>query len=247
MSMTTTRLGPLTCRIVSWDSGARATLACVLCHGYGAPGTDLVGLAEELVARAPSLRGAVRFVFPEAPLALDHVPFGGRAWWEIDLDRLARMQRETDRAAWFDNIPEGLPTARKALMAALDALCLQEGLPWGALVLGGFSQGAMLATDVALRLDEAPAALAILSGTLICRAEWQRLAPRRRGLPTLIAHGSHDPLLPLAAAEALRDLLAGAGLDVGFTRFAGGHGIDGNVLHALAQVLGDALATRTAR
>ena len=40
----------------------------VLCHGFGAPGDDLVPLGAEMLARNPRLAEQVRFVFPAAPL-----------------------------------------------------------------------------------------------------------------------------------------------------------------------------------
>ena len=62
------------------------------------------------------------------------------------------------------------------LMALVDELGRGTGLAPGRIVLGGFSQGAMVATDVALRLEEPPAALVVLSGTLLCQDEWRRRA-----------------------------------------------------------------------
>jgi phospholipase/carboxylesterase len=241
MKMITARLGPLTCRIIDVDRTAPPDLVCVLCHGYGAPGTDLVGVAGELLSLAPALSGRVRFVFPEAPISLDFMPFEGRAWWHIDVGRFQRALEGGELEALLHEVPDGLPQARKALLAALDELCRQSRVPMGKVVLGGFSQGAMLTTDVALRLEEAPAGLAILSGTLLCKDEWERLLPKRRGLPVLQSHGTADPILPYAAAEELRALLTAAGLDVTFVRFMGGHGIDLEVLEKLAALLASRL------
>jgi phospholipase/carboxylesterase len=238
LRLTTTRLGPLTARVL--DDDARAgppELVVVLCHGYGAPGDDLVGLAPECLQREPRLAGRVRFVFPEAPLALDDVPFGGRAWWPIDMVQLQRRLAEGTAAAMAQETPPALPEARRALLALLDAVAQQTKLPMSRIVIGGFSQGAMLSTDVALRLEEAPAGLAILSGTLLSADQWKTLAPRRAGLDVVQAHGTHDPILPWAGARALHDLLDAAGLRVRFTTFAGGHGIDEDVLAALCALL----------
>ena len=104
-------------------------------------------------------------------------------------------------------------------------------------IVGGFSQGAMLATDTVLRLEEAPAALAILSGALVGEAEWTKLMPKRRGLSILQSHGRHDPILPFQGAVLLRDLWKDAGANVEFVEFAGGHGIDGDVLERLVALI----------
>jgi phospholipase/carboxylesterase len=234
-----TTLGPLTCRVVDTVAeGGAPDLVVVLCHGFGAPGTDLVPLAAEMCALAPALEGRTRFVFPQAPLELGGCgTYDSRAWWMIDVERFSRAQRDGRLAELADECPEGLAPARRQLTAALDELRRRTPIEASRLVLGGFSQGSMLATDVALRLDDAPAGLLIFSGTLLCRAEWTARAGRRRGLRVFQGHGRLDPLLPYANAVLLRDLLAGAGLDVRFQPFDGPHTIDGEELAAAARLV----------
>jgi phospholipase/carboxylesterase len=101
------------------------------------------------------------------------------------------------------------------------------------MVLGGFSQGAMLALDVALRSDRPLAGLVLMSGTLLSKNEWSTLMPARRGLPVLQSHGRQDPLLPFSIAEELRDLMVKAELDVRFVPFNGEHGISDGVVQEL--------------
>src|SRR4051812_36922991 len=146
-------------------------LLCILCHGYGAPGDDLVPIGEHL---AGVLGDRVSFAFPEAPLPLPGPAgaFGGRAWWHIEVSRFERALSSGKLEELFDEVPDGMADARKKVREVVDALATRAKLPMSKIVLGGFSQGAMIATDVALRLEEAPAALAILSGTLLCRPEW---------------------------------------------------------------------------
>jgi phospholipase/carboxylesterase len=245
LRLITTRLGGLNARVVDDDAGHAPELVVVLCHGYGAPGDDLVSLAPELLQHTPGLAGRVRFVFPEGPLALDDVPFGGRAWWPIDMVQLQRRMVEGTVAAMMDETPAGLPEARRLMLSLLEALQQQTKLPLGRIVFGGFSQGAMLTTDVALRLDEPPAALAVLSGTLISRDQWRTLVTKRAGLDVVQSHGTRDPILPFAGAKALEKLLVDAGLRVRFTSFSGGHGIDGEVVGALGRLLVEKLAAPT--
>jgi phospholipase/carboxylesterase len=232
-----TSYGPLSCRVV--DSGNKPELAVLLCHGFGAPGDDLVPLAAELCALRPELQGRVRFVFPEAPLSLGAYGWAAsRAWWLIDVERLAGAVATPEGLRTLSReVPEGLDPARKQLRAAVESLTARSELPLGRVVLGGFSQGSMIATDLALRLEEAPAGLILFSGTLLCGEEWERRAPRRSGLPVFQAHGRQDPLLPFAAAEALRDLLTGAGLPVDFLPFDGGHTITTEGLEHAAALL----------
>lgn len=235
----TAKAGPLTVRIVEVErvEGANPKSLVVLCHGYGAPGSDLVGIAGEILALQPHLAGEVRFAFPEAPLALEDVPFEGRAWWHIDIQRFQKAAMTGSIEALLDDVPEGLPAARRALHATVDELVRQSGVPLSRVLLGGFSQGAMVTTDLALRLEDAPGALAIMSGTLINRPEWTKLAERRRGLHVLQSHGTQDPILPFVAATELRKLLESKGLSVDFVQFRGGHGIDGSVIDKLADLV----------
>ncbi len=240
MNTVTARIGGLTCRLVD-DGAATPKLTVVLCHGYGAPGTDLVSLGSEALRNKPLWQGKVRFVFPEAPLSIDGAPGGGRAWWHLDWQLLEEAARDpAARARMQDETPDGLAGARKLLLAALDELARTSA----GFVLGGFSQGAMLATDVALRLDDAPAALMIFSGTLLSRPDWERLAKKRAGLPVVVTHGTHDPLLPYAAAQQLAALLADAGLRVTQVPFDGPHTIDPSGFAAFLALVDGALAAR---
>ena len=239
MNHVKTTLGTLSCHVLQGDDGA-PRMAVVLCHGFGAPGEDLVALGPELMRAHPELARGVRFVFPAAPLSLSQ--FGAneaRAWWDIDLEHRMKLQQQGPDAltALRDETPPGLAPARRQLLGALDALTKTSGLAMGRIVLGGFSQGAMLATDTALALDEPPAGLGILSGTLLNQAEWAKKAPRRRGLAVFQSHGRVDPVLRFREAELLRDLLTHAGLPVEFHAFDGAHGIPGEVLELLGKFL----------
>jgi phospholipase/carboxylesterase len=235
LRLTTTTIGPLRAHVVEdSDRDGPPSVVVVLCHGFGAPGDDLVSLGPELCALSPTIARTTRFIFPEAPIALDGVAFGGRAWWPIDMMALQMAMARGLHRQLADESPEGLPSARQKLQGLIDVVLRDTGLPMSRVVLGGFSQGAMLATDTTLRLEEAPAALCVLSGTLLQQTEWRRLAPRRVGLRVIQSHGRSDPILPFEGALALKQLLTDAGLVVDFHPFDGGHGIDGGVLQAIA-------------
>ncbi|HET7542540.1 MAG TPA: hypothetical protein VFK05_21870 [Polyangiaceae bacterium] len=225
------KLGTLTAHVTGGTDreGGGTGPVVVLLHGYGAPGTDLVPLWRELaVARE------VRFVFPEAPLDLG---FGGRAWWPIDMARLQDRYSEAAVEQLIAEVPPGIDAARAALLELLATLERDFAAPPEQTLIGGFSQGAMLATDTVLRTTRAFGGLALLSGTLISHDEWLPLMSARRGLPVLQSHGRADPVLPFALAERLRDELVSAGLPVEFVAFNGGHGIPGGVLEGLTRAI----------
>jgi phospholipase/carboxylesterase len=214
-------LGGLT--TLQFDAPAGAP-TIVLFHGYGADAADLAPLAFELGLARPA-----RWIFPDAPLGLD---WGGRAWFPIDTSRF-----ETGRPLdWADAVPPGLDATREAARSFLEELAV----PWKDLILGGFSQGAMLAVDLALRAPENPRGLVVLSGNLICCDEWTPLAPKRKGLPFFQSHGVGDPILSYDGARKLEKLLTGAGLSGAMTKFDGGHAIPPIALERLRGFL-DAL------
>ncbi len=223
------RLGELDCAIVGGDDdrGGGDGPTVILLHGFGASGDDLIDMAN---IDAPP---GTRWVFPAAPLALGGMYGGGRAWWMIDLDKLA-AGGPADRAA---DVPEGLATARAAMLGVLDALARDYQRTDAKTVLGGFSQGAMLTVDVALHAPHPLAGLAVLSGTMVAEAIWKPRAAALAGTTVLQSHGVRDPLLSFAGAERLRDFLLAAGAQVGFASFPGGHELPAPVVGAFADLI----------
>lgn len=226
-------LGPLQAIVTPAFPQEGITRDVVLLHGFGAPGTDLVGLAAEL--RVPG----TRFIFLQAPHVLDGMtgPHAGRAWWHIDMIALqvARMTGQDDLLS--RSVPDGLDQAREALEAAFVALEQQHGLDSARTYVGGFSQGAMLSCDWTLRGHRPLAGLIQLSGTVICEEQWKQLAPGRSSLRVFQSHSPEDPILPYALAVRLGEMLDGAGLLRTFVPFRGGHGIGPQVLSELSRFL----------
>jgi phospholipase/carboxylesterase len=120
---------------------------------------------------------------------------------------------------------------------ALTQIEQRMSVPRERLLLGGFSQGSMLACDVVLHSEQKPAGLMLLSSTLIARADWAPRMAGCRGLPVLQTHGRQDPLLPFGDAEELRNLVRGAGADMTFLAFDGGHELPPPVLDAVSRFI----------
>jgi len=213
-------------------------LLVVLCHGFGASGDDLAGLGSQLLQTRPELGIWARFVFPAAPqdLAAHGMP-GGRAWWPINMSRLMQMQQTRDYSQLTQLRPPGMTEARDQLAVAIREMQKMWGLQDNQLVIGGFSQGAMVSTSVVLELPLHPALLVILSGTMLDRARWTELAQQHGGCPVLLSHGSDDDILPQSAAEDLLQMLQQAGFSTSVCRFRGGHAIPMSVLTAFADML----------
>ncbi len=208
--------------------------AVVLCHGFGASGDDLAALH-----RVVDAGRATRWFFPEGPLEID---FGGgqagRAWWPIDMERLMMMQARGEPRLLAQETPAGLALARAALEGVLAELEATRGVTPARTIIGGFSQGAMLSTEVALHALERPfAALSAWSGALLSEDRWAPAAaaigPR---IHALVSHGRRDPVLPFAGGVALKELLEKSGANVRFVEHGGGHEIPETALDGLARL-----------
>lgn len=233
--MLQTKLGPLTVRIVGGTDGRGGGdgPVVVLMHGFGASGDDLVGLADML--RVPK---STRFVFPEAPHALPPAMGGyGRMWWPIDMERLARAMAGGPSRDMRSEDPAGLCASRELLLETLAVLRAEWRVPEGGLVLGGFSQGSMLACDVVLRTDTAVDALVVLSGTMLAEDEWREGMTKRAGLPVFQSHGTVDTLLPFDLAKELSTAFEQHDMPTRWVPFRGGHEIPMPVLAELGNYL----------
>lgn len=211
--------------------GGRGPLVLLL-HGFGAPGDDLVSLADDV-----PVPPGTRFVFPEGPLSLSFGPRDARAWWLIDMARIAADQAAGRVRDLSQDIPKGLAPARESMLVFLKELEHTFGADPRTTILGGFSQGAMLSCDVMLHSDRSYAGLVQLSGNVLAQPLWGPLMPKRKGLPVFQSHGMHDEILPYIGAERLRDTLLHAGLSVEWHSFRGGHEIPHSVTKRLGSFI----------
>ena len=209
----------------------RGRAAFVLLHGYG-------GTAREWVpfSRAIQLSDDMRFVFPEAPETTTPPdgPPGGRAWWRLDLASYRRGGGPPDLSA---SRPPGLDHSKRRVHLLLRDLRQRGGAAPRKPILGGFSQGAMVAAASVFESDEPVHALVLLAGTIVDEASWVKGLPRRKGLPVFIAHGRQDQVLPFDASARLVRHMQAAGLDVTWVPFDGGHHMPDEVVTALNRFL----------
>lgn len=181
----------------------------VLFHGRGSDEHDLVGVLDLL---DPDRR--LLGVTPGGPLAL---PPGGRHWYAV-------------QRIGFPDPATFLPTVA-ALADWLAALAAETGIPIGRTVLGGFSQGAVMAFALGLAAGAArPAALVPLSGFIPTVAGFELdlgSAP-----PVALGHGAYDDVIPVAFAHDARARLAAAGASVLYRESPYAHAIDPGFLRA---------------
>lgn len=225
--------------------GKTPSVLVILCHGFGAPGTDLVPLAEEIVPMLPEGDSIPAFLFPSAPMDLEdsHGMPGARAWWLINMAKLAELSAVDNLDALRNEIPPGIDEAREALEVCIEA-CLNDK-QWSAtpLVLGGFSQGAMLSVDMSLRSQRiSPVALIVWSGALICESSWQQAFEKRpRSFQVFQSHGRQDMILPLSTGRSLHGFLRELALSIEYSEFQGPHTIAIESLEGAAKLLAKTL------
>lgn len=201
----------------------------VLFHGFGADCNDLASLADLIPTQKKW-----NFLFPQGPLT---VPLGmgwvGRAWWNLDMVKLqTAINQGLDRDTGLET-PKELPVVREKVIELLQGL----KVPWNRIVLGGFSQGSMLATDISFHLPEKPMGLVILSGGAVNKKDWQGKRGALAGLTYFQSHGSEDQVLTLKNAQRMDGFLRENGLKGKLIQFSGGHEIPSVVLQQLGSYL----------
>ncbi|MHC4840958.1 MAG: alpha/beta hydrolase [Planctomycetota bacterium] len=246
MRSTTTEISGLTTRVVdNLPEGEAPSLLVVLCHGFGATGQDLVPIGHEILTRSHKLSNKLQFYFPEGPLDLSSIGmYGCRAWWNIDVEAInIALQTGGFRQRARDDQPEGLVERRIQLTKFIDKIRMDTNLAADRVVLGGFSQGCMLTTDVTFHLSSTPAALLAWSGTLLNETEWRKQGQKHAGLKVLQSHGVADDLLPYEWAEYLRDVYRDAGMQVEFIKHDGAHAIPMEAIERTVGLLEDLIQT----
>ena len=200
----------------------RGGTTVVMLHGFGASADDLVALARTLY------HPRTRYIVPAGPIELSN---GGRAWWPM----LGHARYDEDQVLVAPS--EKLELAREAVRALLAKL--RKRLAPDALVLLGFSQGAMLALDVALAPNSGVARVAVLSGALLADVV-SELSNGKRGTPNVfVSHGRQDPILKFQGAQHLVKVLKEHDLSVRFRAFDGGHEIPEEITADLKAFVSD--------
>ena len=172
--------------------GAGPHPAILTLHGRGANAFDLLSLAPHLCG------GKFLMICPQGPLEMPIRPDAvGYAWYPMS------MGSPPDVAA--------ILSSKKPLLAFLDECVKRYPIDAKKLVVLGFSQGGLMAHSLALAHPERFAALAVLSSWLP-KELVQELSVGEgvRSLPTLVQHGTQDPMIEVDRArdsvERLREL-----------------------------------------
>lgn len=205
----------------AYSSNDQSKILFILFHGYGADAYDLQSLAQVI-----QTGHSTHWLFPQG---IFEVPIGpgwtGRAWWPITLSSF-----EGDVTYLR---PKELDSLTKDLLQFVE----QKGYRWDQIYLGGFSQGAMLATELFLSAPQTPKGLVILSGALISKTEWSHKLPQHKSINVFMSHGQQDPVLPSSHMDRLESLFKSFGAQIKKVSFSGQHEIPPVVIEKLNQWL----------
>jgi phospholipase/carboxylesterase len=195
--------------------------ALFLNHGRGTDEHDLYGLLDDLDPERRLLG-----VTPGGPLT--DVPPGGRHWYLVP------------RVGYPD--PETFARSYRLLSAFFDQLLAARGIGWERTIVGGFSMGAVMSYAVGLGAGRpSPAAIIALSGFIPTVEGWEPELDTRPGLPVLIHHGRHDPVIDVEFARRAHAALQDAGLEVEYLETGAGHWLPPEILPRLRALVEHAL------
>jgi phospholipase/carboxylesterase len=200
-------------------AGAGSYPTILALHGRGANAFDLVGLAPYLCG------GKFMTICPQGPL---ETPIGpdavGYAWYPMS------MGGSPDVEAIF--------SSRKKLEAFLHECLRSYPVNPKKLVLLGFSQGGVMAQSLALANPERFAALAILSSWLPKELPGRlNVTDSVQSLPTLVQHGTQDPMIQVERARSSVDSLRQMRVPLTYREYDMGHEISGRSLADLSSWL----------
>jgi phospholipase/carboxylesterase len=174
-------------------------------HGRGVHEHDLFPLLDEL---DPDRR--LLGVTPRAPLML---PPGGYHWYAVH--RIGFP----DPASFHETYP--------VAAGWLDDLLGSNGLGSERLLLGGFSQGAVMSYALGLGAGRpTPAGIVAFSGFMPTVEGFELDLSKAAGLPVAIGHGEYDPIIGVEWGRDARERLEAAGAQVTYRESPMPHAID---------------------
>lgn len=196
----------------------------VFFHGYGANMQDLFPLWQMWD------NGKYNWYFPNGVLPLPMGYYEGRAWFSIDMEALDRAIRSGE----FRDMAGTIPPELDATLLQQEHYLTELSKKHSKLIVGGFSQGAMCASHLALNSNIKIDALILLSGNLLAEDRFPQAA---RSIPFYQSHGTRDPILPLKGAQLLEQKLKNLNFQGSLHAFDGGHEIPPKVINEVKKFL----------
>ena len=214
------------------ETAPKPDASVIWLHGLGDTGDGWSQVVPGL-ALPKSMR--VRFVFPHAPKMAVAINNGYvmPAWYDI---REANLSERADVA--------GVQRSQ-AQLVALMARENARGVDDARIVLAGFSQGGAVALYTGLRHPKRIAGIVALSTYLIsANALPSESSAANRGVPIFMAHGTFDPVVRLAWAQASREALVQGGYPVEWHEYPMEHSAEMEEVAAVGAFLRRVLPVR---
>jgi phospholipase/carboxylesterase len=188
-------------------SGSKPKSICIMLHGVGADGDNLIGLASAFSNEFPD----TFFIAPNGP---EKFAGGGNGYQWFPYYERTRPQVLTAMDI----------SARTVAQFTTEILDIYDLKPQN-LILMGFSQGAMLAIQTALTMQDNCAGVVSFSGGLL-KIEITDIEVRSQP-PICLIHGDNDDVVPCQMSESSAKLLADLHVPAEFHKIRNlGHSID---------------------
>jgi phospholipase/carboxylesterase len=204
--------------------GNDPSVGVIFLHGYGANMHDLFPLWEMWH------QDKFNWYFPNGLLSLNMGYYEGRAWFSIDMAKL----EEAMRTGKPRDMRGSMPVELDSTLHSLEHLVLELSKKHKTILLGGFSQGAMCASHLAMKSNLKVDGLILLSGALLAEAKMPKEA---KGIPFYQSHGTKDPILNIEGAVELEEKLQSLNFQGKLVTFNGGHEIPPMVISGVKSFL----------
>jgi phospholipase/carboxylesterase len=173
----------------------------IFMHGYGSNEQDLFGIKDMLSTD-------YNYLSVRAPVQLQP---GSYQWFT-----------KKPQTADYDGVTVDLKSSGELMSRFIKAATEKYHTQPGKVFLVGFSQGAIMSYEVALRHPESVGGIAVLSGRLlpVLRSEL-KTSPALQHLNIFIGHGTADPRLPFSSATDADTFLKKLGVQPEFHGYSG--------------------------
>lgn len=198
--------------------GDDPSVGVIFLHGYGANMHDLFPLWEMWHAEK------FNWYFPNGVESLPMGYYEGRAWFSIDMEKLERSIREGTQRDMKGSVPPELDSTLTRLEHVITELSKKHKT----IILGGFSQGAMCISHLAMKENLKIDGLILLSGALLAEERFPKAA---KAIPFYQSHGTNDPILSIEGAKDLEHKLHSLNFTGKLHTFKGGHEIPPMVIN----------------
>lgn len=188
-----------------------ATHSVIWLHGLGADGHDFEPIVNEL-----TLTQNIRFIFPHAPEMPVSINNGMimPAWYDIKAAQIDSLQDEI-----------GIKQSQDSVLALITRE-IERGVKSENIILAGFSQGGAIALHTALRYEKSLAGIMGLSTYLpLADTVANEINNANKNTPVFLAHGIHDPIIPIQLATNTQATLNQLGYTVELKKYEMEHSV----------------------